>query len=94
MPEYQLHVALALAVALAGSLGTHLLSGSSKSKDALPTFSEGQEGLARDPFDVTKPEDFVDGTPLNEGAFWTKVRPLARPPPPFAQVVTSCSRCV
>ncbi|TFY65276.1 hypothetical protein EVJ58_g2068 [Rhodofomes roseus] len=32
--------------------------------------SEVEEELERDPFDVTKPEDFVDGTPVNGEEFW------------------------
>ncbi|KAJ2992922.1 hypothetical protein NUW54_g7822 [Trametes sanguinea] len=74
MPEYQLHVAIALAIASATSLGIFILSGSDKKNDALPTFVEGAESLSRDPFDVTTPEDFVDGTPINEQQFWTKMR--------------------
>ena len=73
MPEYQLAVAVTLTTVLAGSLSTFVFSSWNKPKDALPTFTDGQEGLVRDPFDVTKPEDFVDGTPLNEDLFWTKV---------------------
>ncbi|KAI9068084.1 multidrug resistance-associated ABC transporter [Trametes sanguinea] len=74
MPEYQLHVAIALAIASATSLGLFILSGPDKKNDALPTFVEGAESLSRDPFDVTAPEDFVDGTPINEQQFWTKMR--------------------
>ena len=74
MPQYQLHVAIALAVTLVGSFTAYVYSGSKSRKDALPTFVEGEEGLARDPFDVTKPEDFVDGAPVNEDGFWKQVR--------------------
>ena len=74
MPEYQLHVAIALAIACATSLGLLVLAGPKDRKDALPTTSDGQEGLTRDPFDVTTPEDFVDGIPVDEQRFWTKVR--------------------
>ncbi|KAI0717016.1 multidrug resistance-associated ABC transporter [Earliella scabrosa] len=74
MPQYQLHVAIALAVTLVGSFTAYVYSGSKSQKDALPTFVEGEEGLARDPFDVTKPEDFVDGAPVNEDGFWKQMR--------------------
>ncbi|OSD05140.1 multidrug resistance-associated ABC transporter [Trametes coccinea BRFM310] len=74
MPEYQLHIAIALAIAGATSLGIFVFSGPQKKNDALPTFVEGTESLSRDPFDVTTPEDFVDGTPINEQQFWTKMR--------------------
>ncbi|KAI0367391.1 multidrug resistance-associated ABC transporter [Pilatotrama ljubarskyi] len=77
MPTYQLHVAVALAVALPISLGISLLAGPRKEqtqKDALPSFVEGEEALTRDPFDVATPEDFVDGTPVDEQRFWFKMR--------------------
>ncbi|KAI0641508.1 multidrug resistance-associated ABC transporter [Trametes meyenii] len=74
MPGYQLHVAVALAAALAISLGTWLFAGPQDNKDALPIFAEGEEGLARDPFDVTTPEDFIDGTPIDAERFWAKMR--------------------
>ena len=74
MPEFQLPIALALTAVLAASLGARVFIGREKKKDALPVFSEDQEGLTRDPFDVATPEDFVDGTPLDEDAFWTRVR--------------------
>ncbi|CDO71111.1 hypothetical protein BN946_scf184844.g115 [Trametes cinnabarina] len=74
MPEYQLHVAVALATASAISFGLFLVAGPEKTKDVLPTFVAGEDGLSRDPFDVTTPEDFVDGIPINEERFWTKMR--------------------
>ncbi|KAI0331721.1 multidrug resistance-associated ABC transporter [Cubamyces sp. BRFM 1775] len=74
MPEYQLHVAIALAIVCSTSLGLFILAGPKDQKDALPTFMEGQEGLARDPFDVTTPEDLVDGIPVDEHRFWTRMR--------------------
>ncbi|KAI0754233.1 multidrug resistance-associated ABC transporter [Daedaleopsis nitida] len=74
MPDYQLPVAIALAVTLVGSLTTYAWSAKDAGKTALPTFAEGEEALARDPFDVTKPEDLVDGTPVDEDAFWKRMR--------------------
>ncbi|KAI8972894.1 ATP-binding cassette transporter [Trametes punicea] len=74
MPEYQLHVAVALAVACATSLGLSIVAGLEEKNNALPTVVDGQEGLARDPFDVTNPEDFIDGLPIDEQRFWTKMR--------------------
>lgn len=73
MPEYQLHVAIALTAGLATSLGLFLLAGPEEKKNALPTFVEGDEALERDPFDVASAEDFVDGTPIDEQQFWSKV---------------------
>ncbi|KAL1948837.1 hypothetical protein VTO73DRAFT_10643 [Trametes versicolor] len=74
MPEYQLHVAIALTAGLATSLGLFLLAGPEEKKTALPTFVEGDEALERDPFDVATAEDFVDGTPIDEQRFWSKMR--------------------
>ncbi|EIW54849.1 ATP-binding cassette transporter [Trametes versicolor FP-101664 SS1] len=74
MPEYQLHVAIALTAGLATSLGLFLLAGPEEKKNALPTFVEGDEALERDPFDVASAEDFVDGTPIDEQQFWSKMR--------------------
>ncbi|RPD54947.1 multidrug resistance-associated ABC transporter [Lentinus tigrinus ALCF2SS1-7] len=74
MPAYQLPVAISLTVAIVPSLVGRLASGTKEKKTALPTFAEGEEGLIRDPFDVTKPEDFIDGTPIDEDGFWTRMR--------------------
>lgn len=71
MPEYQLHVAIALTAGLATSLGLFILTGPEEQKNALPTFVEGDEALERDPFDVATAEDFVDGAPIDEQQFWS-----------------------
>ena len=40
----------------------------------LPTYElDGEENLD-DPFDVTKPEDIIDGYPIREDKFWARVR--------------------
>lgn len=77
MPPYQLHVAIAQAASAAGSLAAFTLATSQGGKNALPTSSDGEEDLSRDPFNVTKPEDFVDGTPIDEDHFWARVRLLS-----------------
>ena len=82
MPVYQLHVAVALAVTLVVSLVAYLAYGIQE-KTTLPTYVEGEEGLSRDPFDVTKPEDFVDGTPIDEDGFWKRVRGRVLPGEPM-----------
>ncbi|OJT13873.1 ATP-dependent bile acid permease, partial [Trametes pubescens] len=74
MPEYQLHVAIALTAGLVTSLGLFILAGPEETKNALPTFVEGDEALERDPFDVATAEDFVDGAPIDEQQFWYKMR--------------------
>lgn len=73
MPEYQLHVAIALTAGLVTSLGLFALAGPEEKKNALPTFVEGDEALERDPYDVATAEDFVDGVPIDEQRFWSKV---------------------
>ncbi|PIL23137.1 ATP-binding cassette transporter [Ganoderma sinense ZZ0214-1] len=76
MPAYQLHVAVALFVTLLGSAALFAFqtatAKSDEGKNALPTL-EDDEGLQRDPFDVTKPEDLVDGKPLDEERFWKRM---------------------
>ena len=82
MPVYQLHVAVALSVALLGSAALFAFqstgTNADEGKNTLPTL-EGDEGLARDPYDVTKPEDLVDGKPLDEERFWKRVRLTSSP---------------
>ena len=42
----------------------------------LPTYElDGEENLD-DPFDVTKPEDIIDGYPIREDKFWARVCPV------------------
>lgn len=72
MPQYQLEVAIALVVSATCSLSVYLLLRPTEGKIYLPY--EVEEEVERDPFDVTKPEDFVDGTPVNAEAFWQTVR--------------------
>lgn len=73
MPQYQLEVAIFLTVGAACSLAWTL----SQPKDGqikLPVYDDGYEhGSQPDPFDVTKPEDMIDGYPLDEQAFWMTV---------------------
>ncbi|KIJ58252.1 hypothetical protein HYDPIDRAFT_44556 [Hydnomerulius pinastri MD-312] len=74
MPEYQLPLAAVLAVIGVGSLVVLYLTRSQEGKIQLPTHGEDGESLVRDPFDVTRPEDVVDGFPINEEEFWNNVR--------------------
>ena len=78
MPAYQLHVAVALGVALLVSAVTYVLDGvrTHEKQNTLVVPVEGEEGLSRDPFDVTEPEDLVDGQPVDEERFWNRVRSL------------------
>ena len=75
-PPFQLQVAIAL---VAGALPPSLIhlvfaSTSGKEKLALPVSSEGNEALLKDPFDVSTPEAFVQGAPIDEEIVWKKVR--------------------
>ncbi|PCH35119.1 multidrug resistance-associated ABC transporter [Wolfiporia cocos MD-104 SS10] len=72
MPQYQLEVAIALAVSAGCSLLTFLAMRPREGKIQLPV--DDDDVLQRDPFNVTKPEDLIDGTPVNEEAFWFRAR--------------------
>ncbi|KAF8438137.1 hypothetical protein L210DRAFT_968152 [Boletus edulis BED1] len=74
MPQHQLPIAAILAATGAGSILILYLTRSRQPKIQLPTSGEQNESLLRDPFDVTRPEDFVDGYPIDEVAFWNKIR--------------------
>ncbi|KAG8959223.1 hypothetical protein FRC03_008274 [Tulasnella sp. 419] len=86
MESLHLPFAIALASISASSLGllgfSWFRSRSRDSKVSLPTAAdeplstshEVNDDAEVDPFDVTKPEDFVDGFALEEDAFWAKMR--------------------
>lgn len=72
MPQFQLPVAIALAVAAALSALLLIAVKPDEGRVKLPqTF---QDDFLRDPFDVAKPEDLVDGEPVDEVRFWARVR--------------------
>jgi hypothetical protein len=70
MPRYQLSVAIALAVAAACSVGLILFARTQERKIQLPLTGEEVDD---DPFDVSSPEDVVDGYPVEENKFWAQV---------------------
>ena len=72
MPQYQLPIAAILTATGVGSILILYLTSPQQPKVQLPTSGEQDESLLRDPFDVTRPEDLVDGYPINEEAFWNK----------------------
>lgn len=78
MPPYQLLLAEALVGAAAISSLALFFAHSQQRKIRLPTTQDA--GLVGDvnqddPFiNVTKPEDFIDGEPIDEDAFWFKMR--------------------
>lgn len=73
MPRFELEVAIALAASVPCSLLLWFITRPEEHKIQLPTHTEGDEPLAKDPFDVTKPDDLMDGYPINEEVFWAKV---------------------
>ncbi|PPR02009.1 hypothetical protein CVT24_011132 [Panaeolus cyanescens] len=75
MPLYQVPTAAAL-VALAGvSFGIQYLQKDKGGKIKLPTHhDEYEERPLHDPFDVSTPEDVTNGYPIDEEAFWLRVR--------------------
>ena len=72
MPQYQLPVAVSLGACALFSAGLFILAKPVDNKVKLPEIV--RDATSRDPFDVTKPEDIVDGEPLDEEKFWSRVR--------------------
>jgi hypothetical protein len=79
MPLYQLLLAEALVGAIIISSFALFLARSQQQKIRLPTVQDPSlaDDVDQDPFlNVTKPEDFIDGEPIDEDAFWAKVSVL------------------
>ncbi|KDQ53279.1 hypothetical protein JAAARDRAFT_72568 [Jaapia argillacea MUCL 33604] len=75
MPRYQLAIAIALAAAALVSLTVFwFYPPQPEGKIQLPIYTDEDRSGEPDPFDVTKPEDVVDGHPIEEQAFWNRVR--------------------
>ncbi|KAG6885741.1 hypothetical protein C0993_010568 [Termitomyces sp. T159_Od127] len=78
MPHFQLEVCIALAAAGLGSGGLLYFNRPQEGKIQLPVYTaleaDADETLGHDPFDVTTPEDVVDGFPIDGDAFWAKMR--------------------
>jgi hypothetical protein len=73
MPLYQLEIASALVAIAFSSSVLFYLNRPVEGKIQLPLHSES-DSSTDDAFDVTKPEDIVDGYPIDEEGFWAKVR--------------------
>ncbi|TFK34287.1 multidrug resistance-associated ABC transporter [Crucibulum laeve] len=75
MPRFQLEIAIVLAVSALGSASTIYFTRPKDGKIQLPTLSD-EDGIAsvRDPFDVTKPEDLIDGHPIEGEGFWKRMQ--------------------
>ncbi|EDR07940.1 multidrug resistance-associated ABC transporter [Laccaria bicolor S238N-H82] len=75
MPRFQLPAAGILAGSAFASLITFYLTRSPEGKIQLPTSVDAsEEYLGSDPFDVTTPEDVIDGYPIQAEAFWCRMR--------------------
>ncbi|KAJ6495413.1 multidrug resistance-associated ABC transporter [Mycena sanguinolenta] len=72
MPLYQLEIATALAISAFGSSVFLYLNRPTEGKIQLPIHTELDAG--EDAFDVTKPEDIVDGYPIDGETFWVKIK--------------------
>lgn len=72
MPLYQLEIVVSLTVCAAFSAVCLFFNRPTEGKIQLPLHSEAD--AFEDPFDVTKPEDVVDGYPIDGDAFWAKIR--------------------
>jgi hypothetical protein len=76
MPQYQLEVAILLGASVACSVVIFYLTQPKEGQISLSVENDDgyEHGTQSDPFDVTKPEDRMDGYALDEHSFWVKVR--------------------
>lgn len=74
--NFQLPVAVALVGTGLLSLAFQGLSASERGKIALSITLDGPLESRPDPFDVTLPEDIIDGEPIDEASFWINVSPV------------------
>jgi hypothetical protein len=78
MPRFEFEISVALLVSVVLSGIVLWVTREKEGKVQLPTHV-GEEPLGDgflgggDPFDVTKPEDLLDGFPVNEEQFWKRV---------------------
>ncbi|KAI0062503.1 ATP-binding cassette transporter [Artomyces pyxidatus] len=74
MVRFQLATAIALASSAVLSLAFFWLLKPREGKLKLPITAEGEDDApAHDPFDTTRPEDVIDGEPINEEGFWARI---------------------
>ena len=74
MPVFQFPVVVTIATSALLSLVLYGLSTSKLGRIALPVTSDSPLESRHDPFDVTSPEDIIDGEPIDEEKFWANVR--------------------
>ena len=77
MPLFQLEVAAALVASALLSASLLVFSKPEEGKIQLPQVAQDGSDTLDDPFNVTKPEDIIDGEPVQEDEFWSDVRVLA-----------------
>ncbi|KAF7325781.1 Multidrug resistance-associated ABC transporter protein [Mycena kentingensis (nom. inval.)] len=70
MPPYELEFASSFAATGLLSAALFLLNRPKEGKIQLPVAHNGELDVGQDPFDVTKPEDVLDGYPIDEENFW------------------------
>ena len=71
MAHYQTPIAVALAVCTFFSAALFALPRSSSNELKLPDGM--RDAMSLDPFETTAPEDFINGEPVSEEHFWSKV---------------------
>ncbi|KAH9478408.1 ABC transporter 7 [Psilocybe cubensis] len=75
MLPYQLPIAIVLAVSTAASLIVFFLSRTQEGKIKLSNDDAADNEIYQhDAFDVTRPEDILDGFPIEEEQFWRRMR--------------------
>lgn len=74
MPLFQFEVAVALAICAIGSLGAFIAQREKPGKIRLPVTHDSSLEYELDPFEVTTPEDIIDGYPIEPDAFWKTIR--------------------
>jgi hypothetical protein len=77
MPLYQLEIASALVITAFCSSLFLFLNRPTEGKIQLPLHSEDSDS-DNDAFDVTRPEDIIDGYPIDGERFWVQVRDVCR----------------
>ncbi|EIW76959.1 multidrug resistance-associated ABC transporter [Coniophora puteana RWD-64-598 SS2] len=77
MPPYQLPMAAAALVGVAGSIFIRFVTREKEGKIKLPATGDdalGSEAKAHDSFNVVQPEDLLDGYPVEENEYWAQMR--------------------
>ncbi len=76
MPCLEFEISVVLMVCVVGSVVVSWIVRKQKGNIRLPTHVEDEHlatGFAADPFNVTLPEDIVDGYPVDADEFWKRV---------------------